>query len=1238
VKALIKKSSYIIIFFLGYNSVKSQTYTFTNAGTTGREGPTQAEINDSYLGTNLEGKVTINTRGIQEWLVPADGNYLLEAYGAQGESADSNYYGGKGAIIRGQFSLQKNTILQIAVGQEANSSNGFHSGGGGGGSFIYYDTGSELQFLTIAGGGGGTRHKVQQNGLGGRIEQYGGIGSANSTTSDGTVKNNHLRQGGIASSSSWGSGGGGVESDGEGDISYNDGGGKSLLNGLVGGHGNNTAADGGFGGGGSGQGSHGGGGGGGYSGGDGGRVAGGGGSYNSGTDQNNTAGANEGHGKVIITFLSLPTYTFTNAGATGREGPTQNDINASYLGTNLEGKVTINARGIQEWSVPDAGPYKIAVFGASGGSSSYGTGGKGASMSGKFVLEESQVLKIIAGQTGIGNIHGGGGGGGSFVVNGIDSTLLLAAGGGGGAGGHQETTINPHLQDGKDGVSVTSGTDAQLQGPGYGFTSLGQGGSFGSGGTGGVSFDPGAGGAGFLTDGTMGTNTSGYHPFEGKSFSNGFLGGEGRGKPNGGFGGGGSTALAGGGGGGYSGGGGGVFTGYSNADWGHGGGGGGSYNSGTDQNNTSGVNLGHGKIIITFLGSANEIPVISQGAGPISKVSWEDTQVSWSASELNATDSDTNAAQLSWSLLSSPSNGTAVVDGNGSSPQVFTYQPNANYHGSDSFSVQVSDGDANDSITINLTINPVDDPAVITGNTFGVLNEDSSVTGDLNATDIDGLTDGTYFSISSNATDGFATIDFEDGNWTYSPSANFYGSDSFSVIITDDDGNTSTQPINLTIHPVDDPSVITGNTSGVLNEDYILTGDLNATDIEGLTDGSYFSVSTPPTNGTSSIDATDGNWTYSPSTNFYGNDSFSVTITDDDGNTSTQLISLTVNPVDDPAVVTGDTSAVTNEDTTVTGDLNATDSDGLTDGSYFSISSSPSNGALSLNEESGRWTYYPNSNAYGNDSFTVTITDDQGFTSTQAVSITINPANDSTSVTGDLNATINEDYSASGDLNASDIDGLTDGSYFSVSSNPSNGTASIDAVDGNWTYIPTPNLFGADSFTITITDDQGYTATQEISVIINSVDDATLISGDTNATINEDSSASGDLNASDIDGLIDGSYFTVSTSASNGIASIDLIDGNWTYIPSSNFFGTDSFTVTITDDLNYTITQAISVTINAVDDPTLITGDTSGLLFLNHSATGDLNASDMDGLTDASYFTVQTTPSFGTATVDPITW
>ena len=75
---------------------------------------------------------------------------------------------------------------------------------------------------------------------------------------------------------------------------------------------------------------------------------------------------------------------------------------------------------------------------------------------------------------------------------------------------------------------------------------------------------------------------------------------------------------------------------------------------------------------------------------------------------------------------------------------LLTY-PDANYHGTDSFSVVVSDGDASDSITINLTIAPVDDPSLISGDTSVVLNEDAIISGDLNATDVEGLTDGSNF-------------------------------------------------------------------------------------------------------------------------------------------------------------------------------------------------------------------------------------------------------------------------------------------------------------------------------------------------------------------------------------------------------------------------------------------------------------------------------------------------------------
>ena len=1162
--------------------------------------------------------------------------------------------------------------------------------------------------------------------------------------------------------------------------------GSSFINGGMGGNPGTNSKAGGFGGGGTGGFTA--GGGGGYSGGAAGKfknlisskiAGGGGGSFNSGTNQVDEAGANEGNGKVIITFTAPPSYTFTNAGATGRSGPTQSQINLSYAGTNLESNVTIQTQGIQEWAVPVAGSYKIEVFGASGGSSTYGAGGKGAYMSGKFILDESQLLKIIAGQTGIGNSNGAGGGGGSFVVNGVDSTLLIAAGGGGGAGGYLETTINPHLQDGKDAVSGTSGTDAQTQGPGAGFTSLGQGGSSGSGGTGGVSNHPGAGGAGFLTDGTMGQNTAGYHAFAGVSFSSGFIGGDGRGKPNGGFGGGGSTSHGGGGGGGYSGGGGGVWTHPGGADWGHGGGGGGSFNSGTDQNNTSGVNIGHGKVIITFLASANEAPVISQGTGPVSKVTSEDTLTTWSASELNATDSDTNASQLSWSIHTSPSHGTAVVDGNGSSPQTFTYLPDANYHGSDSFSVMVSDGDKNDSLTINLTINQINDSTIISGDFNSTIDTGTVALGDLNASDPDGLTDGSYFSVSHNPSHGNAIIHPSDGNWTYIPQSNFFGDDNFTVTITDDLNQSIIQLINIFVTPTTSiiytftnagatgrqgptqanidssytgtnlAGIVTINTMGIQewvvpasgiyriealgasggdggdlanggnDGDYSgglgakMSGDFSLTAGEKLyllvgqqglshynyngsggggsfvAKGAQLTQASPllvagggggggiqynqnattsesgldakTNNGPNSLGGTNGQGgqggtsqgsgggggffgdgsgaAYSSSYHgksfqngglggdglsnqgdggFGGGGGFHYNHTGGGGgggysggagggnyhvptytgggggsfNSGTNqlntaganqghgkiIISIfSSSPISESPVIfqgTGPISKVTSEDTLNTwsaSELNATDSDTNSAQLSWSVLTPPSNGTAVVDGNGTSpqtFTYLPNANFHGSDSFSVMVSDGDSNDSI-TINLTINPTDDPAMIYGDFNQSINEDSIVLGDLNATDLDGLTDGSYFSISTSPSYGIAAIDPTDGNWTYLPHPHFFGDDNFTISITDDLNHSYFKNIQILVLPVDDPILISGDFNQSVNEDGIAFGNLIALDIDGLTDGSYYEIANPPSHGSATIDPTDGNWTYLPHPHFFGDDNFTISITDDLNH---------------------------------------------------------------------
>ena len=351
------------------------------------------------------------------------------------------------------------------------------------------------------------------------------------------------------------------------------------------------------------------------------------------------------------------------------------------------------------------------------------------------------------------------------------------------------------------------------------------------------------------------------------------------------------------------------------------------------------------------------------------------------------------------------------------------------------------------------------------------------------------MLDGTIFTVTSDASNGSASIDASSGAWTYTPNQHYNGSDSFVVTITDDDDHTETQIIALTVNPVDDAATIGGDVSGSGNEDTTQTGTITATDAaDGLTDNTYFTITSNPSNGSASIDEASGAWTYSPNQDYNGSDAFTVTVTDDDGHTATQIVSLTVPAVDDAAVISGDTSGSGDENATITGTLTATDSaDGLTDNTYFTVTSNPSNGSASIDESSGAWSYTPSTDYNGSDAFTVTITDDDGHTATQVISLTINIVDSAAVFGGDISGTGDEDTDLSGTLTVTDSDGLTDGTYFTVTSNPTNGSASIDVASGAWTYTPNADYNGSDAFTVTVTDDDGGTSTQIISLTINPV-------------------------------------------------------------------------------------------------------------------------------------------------------
>ncbi|MFB2886844.1 Ig-like domain-containing protein, partial [Aeromonas veronii] len=178
------------------------------------------------------------------------------------------------------------------------------------------------------------------------------------------------------------------------------------------------------------------------------------------------------------------------------------------------------------------------------------------------------------------------------------------------------------------------------------------------------------------------------------------------------------------------------------------------------------------------------------------------------------------------------------------------------------------------------TLNTTEDNAV----TLNVLTNDSFENANAAVT---AVTQGANGSVSFDA----------NGEVTYTPNANFHGTDGFTYTVTSG-GVTETITVNVNVGEVDDPTTITGDTSGNGAEDGgAIVGTLSATDADGLAGGSVFSVTGNPANGAAIIDPVTGAWSYIPVADWHGNDSFTVTITDDEGHTTTQVISVTVTPV-----------------------------------------------------------------------------------------------------------------------------------------------------------------------------------------------------------------------------------------------------------------------------------------------------------------------------------------------------
>ena len=148
---------------------------------------------------------------------------------------------------------------------------------------------------------------------------------------------------------------------------------------------------------------------------------------------------------------------------------------------------------------------------------------------------------------------------------------------------------------------------------------------------------------------------------------------------------------------------------------------------------------------------------------------------------------------------------------------------------------------------------------------------------------------------------------------------------------------------------------------------------------------------------------------------------------------------------------------------------------------------------------------------------------------------------------------------------------------------PSNG--SLSGSGNNLSYTPTPNFFGADSFTFTVSDGTATSTEATVSITVNDVPEPNTVPVANNQSVTVDEDTSNNtitLSGTDADG--DALSYTYGQ-PSNG--SLSGSGNNLSYTPTPNFFGVDSFTFTVNDGTATSTEATVSITVNDVPEPNI---------------------------------------------------
>ncbi|WP_280048854.1 retention module-containing protein [Pseudomonas nitroreducens] len=467
------------------------------------------------------------------------------------------------------------------------------------------------------------------------------------------------------------------------------------------------------------------------------------------------------------------------------------------------------------------------------------------------------------------------------------------------------------------------------------------------------------------------------------------------------------------------------------------------------------------------------------------------------------------------------------VDLKGWNLDTLTLTPPADFNGTIKLEVSATatESSNNDAATrtvdLNVTVYPVND-APTSANQNQSTAEDTPLTGKIVASDVDG--DTLSYAVKAGATPahGSVTVNAATGDYTYTPAKDYNGPDSFTVRISDGKGGFADSVVNVNVTPVNDAPT-TADQSKTTAEDTALTGKIVATDVDG--DTLSYAFQSQAAHGTVVLNTATGDYTYTPSKDYNGPDSFTVRVSDGKGGFVDSVVNVNVTPVND-APTTADQSKTTAEDTALAGKIVASDVDG--DTLSYAVKTGVAHGTLALNTATGDYTYTPAKDYNGPDSFTVRVSDGKGGFADSVVSVNVTPVNDAPEAKNDTKSTGENTTLSSQVPVATDIDSSVNPNGYALVQGVGSGNGSL-TFNANGSYVFNPgtdfdSLAPGESrqvtFTYTAKDAEGaVSAPATVTITVNGANDAPN-GADKTITLDEDSSRSfsaTDFGFSDVD-------------------------------------------------------------------------------------------------------------------------